>query len=143
MATVTETTGALGWIAATVAADSTITTLAGYGGLWENLAPLTVTSPYLIAQLMSSTDVLTANGHRVMSNQLWQLKGIAPASDYAALQTIAIRLDALFGDVRQAGNATVTVSSSTREQEVNYSENVGTIQWRHVGGMYRLVVWLK
>jgi hypothetical protein len=142
MATVTETTGALGWIAAQIAADATITSLSGYGGLWENIAPPSAPAPYIIAQLMSSTDVKTENGHRILSSQLWTLKGVAPAASYAALQTIAIELDALFGDIRQAGNANVVVSASVREQEVNYSEMYGLIQWRHVGGIFRLEVWL-
>lgn len=142
MPTVTETTGALAWIAAQIAADTAITTLAGYGGLWENKAPPSASSPYIIAQLMGSSDVRTENGHRILSSQLWLLKGVGTAAQYAELQTIAIQLDALFGDKRQAQTTPVVISASVREQEVNYSEDFGLIQWRHAGGMFRLEVWL-
>jgi hypothetical protein len=142
MSTVTEQTGTAAWILAQIGADATITALSGWGGAYELLAPKGVTTPYVIAQCQSALDMQTANGHRVLSDQVWLIKAIAPMSQYSALNTIAIRLDALFGDKRQAGDSNVVVSAAVRESEVNYAEVVGDQIYKHLGGTYRLQVWL-
>ena len=141
-ATVTEMTGAAAWILAQIGADATITAVSGYGGAFELIAPDGTSTPYVVIQCVSSQDQLTANGHRIYSDQVWLIKAIAPATQYGALNTIAMQIDALFGDVRQAGDARVTVSAAVRKSEVNYAEVINRQIYKHLGGQYELQVWL-
>ena len=142
MSTVTEQTGTAAWILAQISADATITAVSGYGGAYELIAPDGTSTPYIVCQCLSSQDQLTANGHRVYSDQAWLIKAIGLATQYGDLNTIAMRLDALFGDVRQAGDARVTVSAAVRKSEVNYAEVINRQIYRHLGGQYELQVWL-
>jgi len=135
---VTEQSGAIQWMLSTIAADSAIQGVAGYGGAYESIAPIGASAPWIVVQLMSGMDVLTANGNRVYANQVWQLKAVGPASAYAALITLAVRLEALFGNTRQASTSNVRVSAAVREQEINYAEIVNGAVWSHIGGLYRL-----
>lgn len=141
-ATVTEMTGTAAWILSQIAGDATITGVSGYGGAYELIAPDGTTTPYVVIQCLSSQDQLTANGHRIYSDQVWLIKAIAPATSYTALNTIAMQLDALFGDQRQAGDARVTVSAAVRKSEVNYAEVLNGVVYKHLGGQYELQVWL-
>src|SRR5258707_921646 len=127
---VTEQSGAIQWMLSTIAADSAIQGVAGYGGAYESIAPIGASAPWIV--------VLTANGNRVYANQVWQLKAVGPASAYAALITLAVRLEALFGNTRQASTSNVRVSAAVREQEINYAEIVDGAVWSHIGGLYRL-----
>src|SRR5260221_11377473 len=60
------------------------------------------------------------------------------SSAYAALITLAVRLEALFGNTRQASTSNVRVPAAVRGQEINYAEIVNGAVWSHIGGLYRL-----
>src|SRR5260221_14155788 len=87
---------------------------------------------------MSGMDGVTANGNRVFAKQVWQLKAVGPASAYAALITLAVRLEALFGNTRQASTSNVRVSAAVRGEEIKYAGIVDGAGWAQIGRLDRL-----
>jgi len=84
-------------------------------------------------------DTTTANGARLFSDLVFQLKAVGPASSYAVLVAIADRIDALFKRTGPtATSSTSGVLSCIREQQITYSELVNGAQIDHLGGLYRL-----
>ena len=87
---------------------------------------------------MSSQDMLTVNVKRLFSNPLLQIKAVGPSSQYAALVTIANRIDTLFGRANLAALSVGGVLSCYREQELTYDELVNGQAWSHLGGLYHI-----
>ena len=86
----------LQWLRATLAADSTLATAAP-GGVYRGVAPPGVLTPFVIISLQSGIDVLTVNAYRLMSQPLYQVKAVGPASVMTTIVAAANEIDALLG----------------------------------------------
>ena len=86
----------LQWLKSTLAGDSTLT---GYapGGVYRGVAPPGVLTPFVIISLQAGIDVLTVNAYRLMSQPLYQVKAVGPASVTATIVAAASQIDALLG----------------------------------------------
>ncbi len=116
---------------------------AAIGGIYQGLAPIDTLSPFVLVVQQVATDVLTMNAVRVWTDILLQIKALGPSGpggNYAALVTIADRIDALFKSVRAFGLGTGGVLSCYREQSLTYSELVNGQPWSHLGGLYRIAL---
>src|SRR5215472_6665584 len=102
-----EAAQAFQWVLSTMQGDSALTT-AATGGLFQDFAPDSAITnpPYVIFGSQSGTDALTMNVKRLFVRLIFQMKAIGPANNYAALVTIADRIDALFG---RTGQITLSV----------------------------------
>lgn len=134
-----ETAQAYQWIYATATADTSLMA-AATGGVWQGNADIGVTAPYVSYGQQAGTDVLTMQAVRLFTHLLVQIKAIGPSSNYAALVTIANRIDALFKDVRNVALATGFMLSSYREQTIAYEDPqlINGAQWSHLGGLYHI-----
>ena len=126
------------WAVATMKGDSALTT-AATGGVWQGFADIGTAGPYALVARQGGQDALTLAVVRIFSHISLQIKAVGPANNYAALVTIAGRIDALF---KRTGPAALPdgggVIACWREQEVAYSELVNGAQWEHLGGLYHL-----
>ncbi len=126
------------WVESVLIADSTLMANAT-GGVWQGFADIGTVPPYVEFARQSGSDVNTVNEIRIKVDILMRIKGIGPVgAGYAALVTIANRIDALFKNVRNAGIGGGTVLACYREQELEYPEIINGKQWSHLGGLYHI-----
>ena len=131
-----ESLTAAAWIHQTLAADPA---LAGVG-VYDTVAPADATFPLVIvaeAGDMADTNVLPAT--RVMTTGTWQVRVAVEGMSWAPAVPIVVRIDQLL----QGGTATLQngeVLGCSRVAPVKYAEEANGRQYRHLGGLYRVVV---
>jgi hypothetical protein len=124
------------WIDAILRAD---TQLQGYapGGLFTDVAKTTTSTPYLIIALQGATDLNTANAHRIWTEGIYQVKAVGPATAATKLGQAANRIDALLTQGTVVDGFKVYC---WRDSPLYYPETVSGEPWRHLGGLYRLII---
>ncbi len=133
-----EVAQAFAWINTTLRAD-TVLMAAATGGVWQGLADIGITPPFVSYGLQSNSDVLTVNASRLWANLLVQIKMVGLTSNYAALVMGADRIDVLFGRLGPVGlPGGGGVLSCYRDGALSYSELINGAAWGHLGGLYRI-----
>jgi len=130
------------WIIATCKADAQLVA-ASTGGVWNGNADIGTLNPYTYVGRQSGSDTLTMNAVRLFAYELIQIKAVGPVSNYAALVTIANRIDALFGRASSIALSSGGVLACYRDGEIAYDEPVSQtngVQWSHLGGLYRIAL---
>jgi hypothetical protein len=94
----------------------------------------------MLVTQQSGVDTDTANAHRLFSRLLVQIVAIGPSAQYATLQTIADRIEALFGSTRAFGlPGGGGVLECWRTQPLAYPEPlVNGKAWSRLGGLYQI-----
>jgi hypothetical protein len=128
--------------------DSTLT---GYapGGVWRSMAPPGTATPFVIIARQAGTDVVTMNGVRLITDQLYQVRAVGPATSSATIALAAARADRLLGGPPGApvsGSVIVSsvqegqILSCYREQQIMLDEIINGELWTNIGGLYRIIV---
>ena len=136
------------WLASTLGSDST---LAGYapGGVHRTLAPPDVALPFVVMAHQAGTDVVTMNGFRIMTEQLFQIRAVGPASMSSQIAQAAAQIDKLLGGPPGIpASGAIVVNSVTegqtlacyREQQIMLDEVVAGELWNNTGGLYRILL---
>lgn len=131
-----EPTRALNWLKTTLASAG-----AG-GGVWEGIAPLSVTTtPYIVVQMQSAQDIEGVSGIRLWSRQTWQVKAVGPASDDTTLQTVADAIDTALQLATGAASDGTLIRRCVRLRPLAIPElqKDGTL-WLNYGGIYQIDV---
>lgn len=126
------------WLYGLFAGDAT---MHGYtADRWHNgVAPEGTQSPYGIFAYHAGHDVRGVGPARIMSSTVYQVKIVATRENYANQRLAASRIDALL----QAASGTTAagrILACVRESEVNYKEVSNGVEYRHLGGLYRIYV---
>lgn len=114
-------------------------------GMVENrifayVAPALAVYPLVIFAFQGGSDVYASGKARVMSHLEYQVKAVCEGATYTGIVAIADRLDALLHGASGA-TATVRVMSCIRQAPLAYPEITDDgMQYRHLGGIYRLQV---
>jgi hypothetical protein len=125
------------WIFNTLSGDATLKGLVG-DRIFNTEAPQTAAFPFVIYQNMSAMDYAAVGAVRIWTNQVFMVKVVGDTVDYSTLKTIVARIDALLH--RSSGStADGTVWAVVREQILNQAENVNGHQYRHRGGLFRVM----
>ena len=132
-----ETAQAYQWVVTTMQADSALMAQA-VGGVFQGFAPIGTPPPFALVSQQVATDVLTVNAVRLFVSMMLQIKAIGPANNYAALVTIADRIDALFRSVRDTALSSGGILCCYREQSLAYDELINGAQFSHLGGLYHI-----
>lgn len=125
------------WLYSTLTGDATLAAAIGtrcYG----YLAPQAAAYPLLLFNMMDGDDVMGVGTERVMFQGLYQVKVIGQTSAFGAIKAIADRIDV----VLQGATGSVAdgeILACTRERPVTYVEVSGETQYRHLGGIYRII----
>lgn len=119
---------------------SSVTTLlaGGSAGIVHAVAPPTASYPILVFNKQSGITTATGQGGEELKNTLWLVKAVARATSSSAAEDI----DKAANDLLHFGDLTITGADDmylARESDVEYVETVGDTQYRHVGGVYRLM----
>lgn len=133
-----ETAQAFAWIYSTMTGDAQLMA-AATGGVWQGMADIATVPPYALYLQQSNADTLTMNARRLFTRGLFQIKAVGPASNYAALVTIANRIDALFGSTSSVAlSPSGGVLESYREQSYSADYPINGQPWSELGGLYQI-----
>jgi hypothetical protein len=102
-------------------------------GVYRGIAPEGSTADYAIMIPQSATKVLTAQGVKVMTSSLYQVKLVGPEADMSNLSTAFDRAVTLLGLVRNDN-----VLACYLQQDLYLQEVVNGIQWANLGGLFRI-----
>lgn len=101
------------------------------------MAPQSASFAYVTFSKSSGTPAY-ALAARTMDNDMWLVKGVDRSDTADPVDNIASRLDALLTD------GSLSISGRThlylrRESDVDYSEEVDGVVYRHAGSLFRLI----
>lgn len=133
-----ESTAIDRWLNTVLAADTQLAAVVGTR-IYADLAPDGAALPMVVYQMQSSRDLMALGSHRVWANTLYLVRGVAQTIAYGgSLITIADRIDAA---LHAASGSTVegVVYECVREGEFRLTETANGIQYRHLGGLYRIL----
>lgn len=133
-----ESTAIDRWLNTVLAADAALAAVVGTR-IYADQAPDSAPLPVVIYQVQSSRDLMALGAHRVWANTLYVVRGIAQTIAYGGnLITIADRIDAV---LHAASGSTVEgeVYECVREGEFRMTETANGVQYRHLGGLYRIL----
>lgn len=125
------------WLYERLAGDATLSGLVG-GRIYAFVAPQGTAFPFVVFAHQGGHDVLGVGPARVMVSLLYQVKAVGQTAAVADLQPVADRIDAL---LHGASGAVPdgTILACVREQAIEEAEVDDGVQYRHVGGLYRLI----
>jgi len=126
------------WLYTVLSGDPTLKSLVGQR-IYGYVAPEDAALPYVVYSHQAGHDVQGVGPARIMANLIYQVKAIGSGSSFVPLRAIADRIDALLQGA-SGGAVDGRVLMCIREQPIEYVEIDDGIQYRHVGGIYRLWV---
>ena len=126
------------WLYATLSADATLVGLVA-GRVYDSVAPQGAVLPCIVFQHQGAHDVRGNGPGRIMASTVYLVKAIGQGSSFTALEAIANRVDVLLQG--QSGSNTKGQCWAVREQPFKLAETDEGIQYRHLGGLYR--IWAK
>jgi hypothetical protein len=125
----------LQWIDRILRSDTQLQSYAP-GGIYTDVAKPTTSTPYIIIAFQGGNDLNTSNEHRIWTDGIYQVKAVAPADSTKQAQA-ADRIDALLIARTVIDGFKVYC---WREQPLYYPEVINSVTWRHLGGLYRLII---
>lgn len=133
-----ELTRAERWLYERLSGDATLAALVG-GRVYSTVAPQGAVYPFVLYSLLYSADVATANNTRVFARLSYVVRAVGQTASNASLEAIADRVDVALQriDAPTAG----AHAEAGRERAFFLGEIVDGVQYRHVGGVYRLLVY--
>ncbi len=135
-----ETAQAYQWVATTMQGDAPLMA-AATGGVYQGFAPMDTVPPFALIARQSGSDVNTVNEIRLFVHILLRIQAIGPSGpggNFAALVTIADRIDALFKNVRNVGLSSGGILACYRESELVYNNEVNGQPFTYLGGLYHI-----
>lgn len=126
------------WLAKTLTSDELIVAACGtqIGSELFDLDERT-DKPYVTWQMSSSRDVLAVSGgaERIWADCLYQVRAIVKGRSYKPIVPVAKRIEALVHGAKVSTE--FGYLTAAREQIVQYPEQSGSTQFRHIGAIYR------
>lgn len=133
-----EVTRAAKWLYSRLAADGVLAAAAP-GGIHEHPAPPGTASPLITYQLQAPVDVKVVPDKRVWAEMVYLVRAIGQGRSYVVLEAAADRLDVLL-DRADGATSDARVISCTRDSAYALSEERNGVEYRHLGGLFRLLV---
>jgi hypothetical protein len=130
------------WLNATLSGDTVLTAIAT-GGVFQDYAPDGTQPPWVIFTLQSpGNDSLTLNAVRVMTNPLYQIVVVGPASPPAMALAVANAASELDTLMKRTSGTVVGgyIADCHRESPLTKSETINTVKWKSTGGLFRLAI---
>lgn len=125
------------WLYERLSGDTTLSNLVG-GRIYSYLAPQDAVLPFVLFSHQAGHDVRGVGPARIMTSLVYQVKAVGQGHSFGPLKAIADRLDTL---LQGASGSVVdgTVLMCVREQPVEYVETDDGVQYRHLGGLWRII----
>lgn len=107
--------------------------------VYADVAPGGTVWPAVVYQYQGGGDILTQETSRVLHSGVWLIRIIQPTRSYLEMQPAADLLDTLFHSTAGTAGDGV-VYSSVREAPYRLLEVDDGVEFRHLGGLYRLQI---
>lgn len=128
------------WLLETLTADDKIVAACGLQRIGSELFDLDATnnSPYVTWQMVSSRDVMAVSdsGERIWADCLYNVRAIVKGRSYKPIVPVAQRIEALLHGAKVSTE--FGYLTAVREQIVQFPEQSGSTQFRHLGAIYRI-----
>lgn len=135
-----ETVAADQWLHATLTGDATLTGVVA-GRVYADLAPPDSELPAVVFSEQAPTDSIGVDGARILVQALWLVRVIADTTSWhGTLKTAADRIDTVLHNTSGAAAGGVTVGKCVRESSYRLVDTAHGKQYRHLGGIYRLIL---
>lgn len=123
------------WLFSTLSGDSVLSGMVG-GRIFEAPYPTESAMPFVVFDPSGHRDVIGVGGQRIDTTNTYVVKAISTGTGWGVVLPIAKRIDALLHNV----TATTAHGAITcvRESSIVMPEAVQAIQYRHLGGLYRI-----
>lgn len=125
------------WLYATLSADPALAGLVG-DRISGTLSTVTLATPYITFLLQSPLDIVGVGGVRISTDNLYVVKAVAQDSSWDQVIPIAERIDYLIHRPNSVMTETRGSLSCVRERPFQAVEVDGGLQYRHLGGVYRI-----
>ncbi|MBI4496313.1 MAG: DUF3168 domain-containing protein [Chloroflexi bacterium] len=125
------------WLYSVLSGDATLVSALGGTKVYSDLAPQDAALPYVVFGQQAPHDVMGVGTARIMVTNVYQVKVVGQGGSYQPLQAAADQVDALL----HAASGTAsggTVLACVRDAVIRYTETDDGVQYRHVGGLYRI-----
>lgn len=108
--------------------------------VYSGTAPAGATAPYVVIQVQSpGDDLYTVGAFRVWADPLFIVKAVAPTRSWGTLTAVADAIDAALHSTD--GSVTGgTIYECVRERPFSLIETANGVEFRHLGGFYRVRV---
>ena len=121
------------WIFKTLSEATALTAIVS-DRIYEGVVLAKVTFPLVLFQPLEATDFAAIGAQRIWSEMLWLVRGVDCTGTLSGdLDSIAERIDALLH--REQSD---TVAASVRIRPYTLLESIDEVQYRHLGGTYRI-----
>ena len=112
--------------------------------IFESEAPAQTSTPYILFDPISAVDNTANFANRVNTNAIYQIRVVGAGNSYSDLSVIYTQVDTLLAGVKQqvvtANSGNVLIGSCIRSNAFKRMDNVDTVRYRCVGGLYRIVL---
>ncbi len=125
------------WLYATFSGDPTLTAIVG-NRITNGAALGALATPLLTWDMNSSRDITTAEGAVLWNESLFEIKAVGHGGSFAVPTRVARRVQELIGMATNVKTAQGGVITCRRERVIRYPELDDNVQYRHVGGIYRI-----
>ncbi len=123
------------WLFSTLSGDATLSAMVG-GRVTEEPYPMEWQMPFVVFDLSGTRDVLGVGDVRIDTTSTYVVKAINKGTSWGSVLPIAKRIDALLhGKTATTARGNITC---VRESVIAVPETVQAIQFRHLGGLYRI-----
>lgn len=123
------------WLYTMLSTDAALTAIVSTR-VYDTLAVESATFPYVVFRYQGGSDVRTNGAGRIMVSSVYQVKVIGKGVPFSSLTAAASRIDALL-NAKYGANSDGQVWA-VREQPIKYLELDNGVQYRHLGGLYRV-----
>lgn len=121
------------WLYGILSVDATLISYVGTR-IYTGVIPDGVSFPLILITLDGTPDdLMVINAKRVWTDCRYIVRAIAQTETFGTLNTIANRIDTLLH--RTSGT---NINACVREQAFEMTEVVDNVQYRHLGGIYRI-----
>jgi hypothetical protein len=126
------------WLWATLSSDSELIGLVGENNIAGTLAPELLDPPYVAWLCQSAIDVKGNAGQTISVDTLYEVKTVAQTGSWDDVRPVAQRLKALLHRPNEVVTTPDGSLSCVHDRIVQYPEVDGGVQYRHLGGIYRI-----
>jgi len=132
-----ETSGIAGLIYSRLSSDPTIQSVCG-SRIYEGVSPENTQFPFIRMQEQGSHDVLGVGGVRILVPSLWLVRAITRGESFTPIQSVADAIDTQLQGRYNVINGSVYNLGGQRSSPFRLTEVDNGVQYRHLGGLYRL-----
>lgn len=131
-----EIARAMEWIYDTLSADVTLAGLVSTR-IYDGLAPQGSAFPFVAFNHQGGADLRGVGTERVFNNSLYQVKAVTKGGSYVSGAAIADRIDTLLHGQNGTTSDGVIIGC-VRDQALMLIEQQNGVEYRHIGGIYRI-----